>query len=158
MKSGVERGAERNVHETDTQSWGQIFSVLYRLSFHLRFEFIPTLSEFDITGKRFNRYRTEKKFATGLCVRFVDISLRASVYSASHFSTEIRAREFAWPLKRRTVLYRLCILIIQLNYEKYRIPVMTCKVVIRIIKRNRFLNICFQLVSTCPKSLFIPLL
>ena len=40
---------------------------------------------------------TEKKFATGLCVPFVDISLRASFYSASHFSTEIRAREFAWP-------------------------------------------------------------
>ena len=42
-----------------------------------------------------------------LCVPFVDISLLASFYSASHFSKEIRAREFAWPLKRLTVLYRL---------------------------------------------------
>ena len=54
-----------------------------------------------------NRYRTEKKFATGLGVSFEDISLRASFYFASHFSTEIRARKFAWPLKRHTVLYRL---------------------------------------------------
>ena len=38
----------------------------------------------------FNRYRTGKKFATGLCVPFVDIS-----------------REFVWPLKRHGVLYRL---------------------------------------------------
>ena len=44
-----------------------------------------------------------KKFATGVCVPFVDISLRASFYSASHFSTETRARKFAWPLKRHTV-------------------------------------------------------
>ena len=53
------------------------------------------------------RYRTEKKLATGLCVPFVDISLRAYFYSASHFSKEIRARVFAWHLKRHTVLYRL---------------------------------------------------
>ena len=51
-----------------------------------------------------NRYRTEKKLARGLCVPFVDISLRTSLYSAFHFSTEIRAREFAWPLKRHKVL------------------------------------------------------
>ena len=38
-------------------------------------------------------------FATGLRVPFVDISLHASFYSASHFSTEIRAREFAWAIK-----------------------------------------------------------
>ena len=48
-----------------------------------------------------------KNKVTVLCVPFVDISLRASFYSASHFSTEIRAREFAWPVKRHTVLYRL---------------------------------------------------
>ena len=48
-----------------------------------------------------------KKFATGLCVPFVHLSLRASFYSASHFWTEILAREFAWLLKHRTVLYRL---------------------------------------------------
>ena len=49
----------------------------------------------------------EKKSARGLCVPFVDISLRASFYSASHFSKEIRAQKFAWPFKRHTVLYRL---------------------------------------------------
>ena len=49
----------------------------------------------------------EEKFATGLCVPFVDISLRASFYSASHSSTQNRVREFAWSLKRHTVLYRL---------------------------------------------------
>ena len=37
----------------------------------------------------------------------MDIPLRASFYSASQFSEEIRARKFAWPLKRHTVLYRL---------------------------------------------------
>ena len=38
---------------------------------------------------------------------------------------------------------------------------MTCKLVIKIKRRNRFFNICFELVSTCLKSLiylFIPLL
>ena len=48
-----------------------------------------------------------KELATGLCVPFVDISLRASFYSASHSLTEIRAGEFAWPLKHHAVLYRL---------------------------------------------------
>ena len=45
-----------------------------------------------------NRYRTEKKVChrTVVCP-FVDISLRASFHTASHFSTDIRAREFAWP-------------------------------------------------------------
>ena len=37
----------------------------------------------------------------------LDIWLRASFYSASHFSTKIQAREFVWPLKRHTALYRL---------------------------------------------------
>ena len=49
----------------------------------------------------------KKKLATGLCVPFVEISLHASFYSASLFLNEIRAREFAWPLKRHTVFYRL---------------------------------------------------
>ena len=31
MSSGVTRGAERNVHERDTQFCGEFFSVLYRL-------------------------------------------------------------------------------------------------------------------------------
>ena len=61
---------------------------------------------FDFIIDLYNRCRTEKKLATGLRVPFGDISLRASFYSASDFSTEIRAREFAWPLKRHTVLYR----------------------------------------------------
>ena len=38
---------------------------------------------------------------------FVYISLHASFFSAPRFSKEIRARKFAWPLKRHTVLYRL---------------------------------------------------
>ena len=46
-------------------------------------------------------------FAKELCVPFVEISLRASFYSASHFSTGIRARKFARLLRRHTVLYRL---------------------------------------------------
>ena len=54
-----------------------------------------------------NRYRTEKKFATGLCVPVVDISHRVSFDSASYFSTEIWAEEFALSIKRHTVLYRL---------------------------------------------------
>ena len=58
----------------------------------------------------FKQYRTEKKLATGLCVPFVDISLRASFDSASHFSTEIRALEFAWPFQRHKVLYRLILI------------------------------------------------
>ena len=47
-----------------------------------------------------NRCRTEKKLATGLCVPFVEISLRASFYSASYFSTEIRAREILYRLRK----------------------------------------------------------
>ena len=31
MRSGIERGAERNVHERDTQSCSEFFSVVYRL-------------------------------------------------------------------------------------------------------------------------------
>ena len=46
-----------------------------------------------------NRYRTENTLARGLCVPSVDILLRASFYSASYFSTEIRAREFRMALK-----------------------------------------------------------
>ena len=61
-----------------------------------------------------------KRFATGLCVPFVDISLRASFYSASHFSTEIRAREFAWPLKRHTVLYRRYSVSVKIQKELYK--------------------------------------
>ena len=52
-------------------------------------------------------FTKNEKLARGLCVPFVDISLRASFFSASHFSTEIRARKIAWPLKRNTVLYWL---------------------------------------------------
>ena len=55
---------------------------------------------------KLKRYRTEKKLATRLCVPSVDISLRVSFFSASHFSTEIRAREFAWPSKRYPVSRR----------------------------------------------------
>ena len=40
----------------------------------------------------------KKKFATGLCVPFVDISLSASFYSASYFSKEIRLQEVVWLL------------------------------------------------------------
>ena len=67
----------------------------------------PYFGEIRKRFLNFNRYRTEKKFAGGLCVPFVEISLRTSFYSASHFSTEIRAREFAWALSRHTVLYRI---------------------------------------------------
>ena len=49
----------------------------------------------------------EKKVRYRTVCPFVDISLRASFYSAPRFSKEIRARKFAWPLKRHTVLYRL---------------------------------------------------
>ena len=42
-----------------------------------------------------NWYRTEKKSS------LEDISLRASFYSTSPFSTEIRAREFEWPFTSR---------------------------------------------------------
>ena len=74
------------------------------------------MQNFPMNFKMFNRYRTEKKLATGLCVPFVDISPRAFFYSASHFSTEIRARVFAWPLKRHTVLYRLTHLIVYYKF------------------------------------------
>ena len=56
-------------------------------------------SQMSQVKKSLNRYWTEKKFATGLCVPFVDISLRVSFYSASDFSKEIRTREFAKSLK-----------------------------------------------------------
>ena len=67
-----------------------------------------------------------------LCVAFVDISLRASFDSASHFSKEIRARKFAWPLKRHTVLYRLTRLILPKNLTFYNLK----KSVYQIIEKN----------------------
>ena len=54
---------------------------------------LPTQGRFEtswlnviVSSYNKNRYRTEKKLATRLCVPFVDVSLRASFYSASHFS------------------------------------------------------------------------
>ena len=49
----------------------------------------------------------EKKVRHKTVCPLEDISLRVSFYSSSHFSKQIRAREFAWPLKRHRVLYWL---------------------------------------------------
>ena len=67
-----------------------------------------------------------KKFATGLCVPFVNISLRASFYSTSHFSTHIRAREFAWPLKTPN-LYRLRVNKLRVINEIFQIMIFHLK-------------------------------
>ena len=87
-----------------------------------------------------NRCRTGKKITTGLCVPFVDISLRASFYSASHFSTEIWAREFARLLKRHTVLYRLSQNLIHLMVLKSLIKLLKSRIYSMQKKSNSFVE------------------